>query len=207
MTIQHSLKMAARSEDRNALSKIIYQINKDIGWWDDPNRCILTTLQLINTEGCEATEGVRKDSMDDHLPHRKMVEVELADALTRTLDLGGRFKLKCINKSSIGFDTVRYLGWSCTGLNSKALSEVPEPVQHLAIAEMVLKLAHCVECNSLQSMSWVEDTYSALIETIVWVAKLNGYDIWGALYEKVLYNMERPDHKRENRVAPGGKKI
>src|SRR5579885_1179488 len=30
-----------------------------------------------------ALEGHRKDKMDDHLPHRKMFEVELADACIR----------------------------------------------------------------------------------------------------------------------------
>ena len=34
-------------------------------------------------------EGDRKDLMDDKLPHRKMLEVELADALIRIHDLAG----------------------------------------------------------------------------------------------------------------------
>ena len=36
---------------------------------------------LIVSEIAEAMEGERKDLMDDKLPHRKMAEVELADAL------------------------------------------------------------------------------------------------------------------------------
>ena len=43
-------------------------------------------LCLIHSEVSECLEGVRKDLMDDHLPHRKMEEVELADALIRILD-------------------------------------------------------------------------------------------------------------------------
>lgn len=46
-------------------------------------------LMLIVTEVAEAMEGWRKDQVDDHLPHRKMVEVELADAVIRIGDLAG----------------------------------------------------------------------------------------------------------------------
>ena len=35
-------------------------------------------------------EGDRKNLMDDKLPHRKMLEVELADAVIRIFDLAGR---------------------------------------------------------------------------------------------------------------------
>ena len=59
-------------------------------------------LCLIHSEISEALEGHRKDLMDDHLTHRKMFEVELADAIIRIfdtaegmgLDLGGAFEEK-----------------------------------------------------------------------------------------------------------------
>ena len=38
-------------------------------------------------------EGARKDMMDEHLPHRKMEEVELADALIRIFDYAGGHNL------------------------------------------------------------------------------------------------------------------
>ena len=50
-------------------------------------------LMLIVSEIAEAMEGHRKDLMDDKLPHRKMLEVELADALIRICDLAGGLKL------------------------------------------------------------------------------------------------------------------
>jgi hypothetical protein len=34
-------------------------------------------------------EGERKNLMDDHLPHRRSAEVELADALIRIFDYAG----------------------------------------------------------------------------------------------------------------------
>jgi NTP pyrophosphatase (non-canonical NTP hydrolase) len=50
-------------------------------------------LALIHSEVSEALEGVRKDLMDDKLPHRKAVETELADALIRIFDLAGFLEL------------------------------------------------------------------------------------------------------------------
>lgn len=56
-------------------------------------------LMLMVSELAEAMEGDRKNLMDDKLPHRPMIEVELADAVIRIfdfaagkgLDLGGAF--------------------------------------------------------------------------------------------------------------------
>lgn len=73
------------------------------GWWLDtetgedvrtwPKRFmdlwISAKLMLCVTELAEAMEGHRKGRMDDHLPHRSMLEVELADTIIRILDLGG----------------------------------------------------------------------------------------------------------------------
>lgn len=62
------------------------------GWWTDLATGERKTLEQVNipeklmlivSEVSEAMEGHRKDLMDDKLPHRKMLEVELADALTR----------------------------------------------------------------------------------------------------------------------------
>ena len=50
-------------------------------------------LCLIHSEVSEAMEGARKNLMDDKIKHRKMIEVELADAVIRILDLCGALKL------------------------------------------------------------------------------------------------------------------
>jgi NTP pyrophosphatase (non-canonical NTP hydrolase) len=104
---------------------------KEAGWWKDPNsgewieRNKGELICLMHSELSEAMEGVRKNLMDDHLPHRKMEEVELADAVIRILDYAGAFNL----------------------------------------------------------------------------------DIAGALVEKLQYNVDREDHKPENRVKENGKKF
>lgn len=50
-------------------------------------------LCLVHSEISEAMEGARKNRMDDHLPHRKQLEVELADAVIRIFDMGGEMNL------------------------------------------------------------------------------------------------------------------
>ena len=66
-------------------------------WWRDINtgapieRNKGELLCLIHSEISEAMEGERKGLMDDKLPHRKMAEVELVDALIRIFDYAGAF--------------------------------------------------------------------------------------------------------------------
>lgn len=103
--------------------------SRKAGWWHDLHtgeplkRNIGEMLCLIHSEISEAMEGHRKNLMDDKLPDRPMIEVELADAVIRIFDLAG-------------------------GL---------------------------------------------------------GFDVAGAIADKLAYNAKRADHKPENRKAPGGK--
>jgi NTP pyrophosphatase (non-canonical NTP hydrolase) len=79
------------------LQHYCHALAKKSGWWDDllpPQRgTVAEKLLLVHSEVSEACEGYRKDLMDDHLPSRKMVEVELADALIRICDLAGAMGL------------------------------------------------------------------------------------------------------------------
>lgn len=116
----------------NALSSVIFDMNVKAGWWTDLKTgytkvedpwFIASKMLLIQSEISEAAEAHRKDLMDDKLPHRKGMEVELADAMIRILDLAGAM----------------------------------------------------------------------------------GFDLGGAMMEKIAYNMGRADHKIENRKQAGGK--
>jgi len=86
----------------NQLVSICHDASRTAGWWNDlhtGNPLPLTQerigdkLMLVVTEIAEAKEGHRKNKMDDHLPNRSMVEVELADAVIRIADLAGALGL------------------------------------------------------------------------------------------------------------------
>lgn len=118
-------------EQINKLRDICYKASLDGGWHTDlttgelKERNKAEMICLIHSELSEAMEGERKDLKDDHLPHRPMAEVEMADAVIRIMDYCGRW----------------------------------------------------------------------------------GYDIGGAIVEKMEYNKNRADHKIENRINNGGKKF
>ena len=76
--------------------------SKAAGWWNDLQtgaplvdrpHVVGEKLMLIVSEVSEAMEGHRKGLVDDKLPHRPMVEVELADAVIRIADLAGALGL------------------------------------------------------------------------------------------------------------------
>ena len=69
-------------------------IAKECGWWDKTTeRDVPRLLMLCVSELAEAMEGHRKNLMDDHLPDRKMLEVELADTVIRIFDMAGGLNL------------------------------------------------------------------------------------------------------------------
>ena len=51
-------------------------------------------LCLSHSEISEAMEGHRKGLPDDKLPHRPMIEVEIADAVIRLADLAGALQIR-----------------------------------------------------------------------------------------------------------------
>ena len=137
------------AETMNMLSRHLHEDNVKAGWWTeeekewlthtrigegelyDPKKrklgimIVATKLCLAHSEISESLEGIRKGLMDDHLPHRSMFEVEIADVLIRLFDLAGA----------------------------------------------------------------------------------TGIDLGGAMIEKLAYNKQRKDHKKEHRDGVGGKTI
>jgi NTP pyrophosphatase (non-canonical NTP hydrolase) len=79
--------------------KACHGVAAECGWWHDletnlpKDRNHGELFMLMVSEISEAMEADRKDLMDDKLPHRKGVEVELADAIIRICDYAGYHKL------------------------------------------------------------------------------------------------------------------
>jgi hypothetical protein len=147
------------------------------------------------SELSEALEGHRKDLMDDKLPHRKMVEVELVDFLIRAFDMAGGY------------------GWDINTAGKAGLPNLTEYGEHYAhlynidadFADNKMRIcAFLVRCWEAKY-----DEYRYLrMAVCTTLAVMSHYqmDIQGAFDEKMAYNARRKDHTLEHRAAEGGKK-
>ena len=93
------------------VQSVVHANNISKGWWkermvqvDRPGDCghgiqpnpkdIPGLLMLVNSELCEALEAQRNHNpLDKHLPTRNSLEVELADAVIRIMDIGEAYGL------------------------------------------------------------------------------------------------------------------
>lgn len=168
----------------------------NLTWWRDPvtgvaiqrNRGEL--FMLMVSEIAEAMEGERKSGlngvkMDDHLPHRPMAEVELADALIRIFDYAGAH----------GIDMSLIVPEGSLNDISKYCAE-ESPLKVTNKGEALLRIVGSL-CR--------EDIHIAMVQIFRYAGTF-GYDIDGAIREKMDYNARRLDHKPEHRAAAGGKK-
>lgn len=102
--------MAAIVDAGDRLVEACHGASLAAGWWQDlktgtdyraevragtrlGKALVAEKLCLTHSEISEAMEGHRKGLMDDKLPHRPMIEVELADAVIRIADLAGALGL------------------------------------------------------------------------------------------------------------------
>lgn len=93
------------------LQTLMHLRSLQAGWWHDPDSgkalaevlppslfpyVVATKLMLSVSEIAEGMEGARCGKMDDKLPHRSMLEVELADLVIRAMDLAGMLRLDIV---------------------------------------------------------------------------------------------------------------
>lgn len=169
----------------NELAKRVHLANAK--WWQDLqtgqriDRNKGELLSLVVSEISEALEGERKDLMDDKLPHRKMAEVEMADALIRLCDYAGGFGYELGN--SIGYNP------SVSDNKGEALLAI---TKRICMIQTSTDPGYCI---------------TRVIRHIEAYCDKFQYDLWGATEEKLAYNEHREDHKPENRILAGGKKF
>lgn len=168
------------------LQNEIHAHNVNVGWWDDVDEWTISTkLMLTVSEVAEAMEGDRKNLMDDKVPHRTMLEVELADVLIRTLDIGG------------------YLDFHIDPNIESHIQTYVESSRCVQVAPNLLSIVYQVIefSNNLN-----EHRYNMVIVFTMAVSKILNCDLLGAVNDKRAYNASRADHKRENRQKEHGKK-
>ena len=130
----------------NKLALQIYEQNKAVGWWDDPDRCVFQSLQLVSTE---------------------IVRDRLACALIHLLNMGGRYN------------------WPYTHyVHHHELINIDASVGKQLFA---CNMALCALGNAIgdNNTDLIHSYYSKMVNSLIEVAVLNGYDIRGVLTEKL----------------------
>ncbi len=148
-------------------------------------------IMLTISELAEALEGDRKNLMDDKLPHRSMLEVELADTLIRMLDYIGGLKLPV--------KTVERDEWL-----ADASTNTAERLLRITV-ELCMAYENWVERDSEMRDCCVTYLEQAMMR-IFMLAEDMRLDLLGAYEEKLAFNAVRADHQVEARRAEGGKK-
>lgn len=181
-----------------ALSAEIHADNVTAGWWNDIHtgqrldRNLGELICLAHTEITEAYEGYRVNLQDDKLPHRPMVEVEIADMIIRIYDILG--------SQAAELDIL----WAHLDATEVSLADEDAAI---FFVELHGHLDRALEGYRKQ------DTGKAHINLLraIWHGlnrmDFHDYDVSGAIEEKRAFNKARLDHQIENRKAANGKKF
>lgn len=162
-------------------------VNENKKWWYDENGNEIVNpdnrlLLLVISEIIESFEGYRKTLKDDKLPHRDMIEVELADAVLRLIDRMAGKKLKPFEN-----DYYKYIiSGEC--LDNDFTSQLYQVI-------------------SMLSNPLTRDDTELIVYYLLDIGYTLGYDVISAIDEKRIYNSTRVDHSYESRKKVNGKKF
>lgn len=178
----------------------VHADNVAAGWWSDLktgeriDRNVGELLMLVVTELSEAADGLNNSLMDDKLPHRQMVEVELADTAIRIFDLGGGLGLNMHG----AFNAVGE-----TDLNALHRgSHTPNDY----LLRIIGFVSQAMEHHRKSRPNLAAYSLAVALHGIFILGELLELDVMGAVAEKRAFNKSRQDHSREARLADGGKK-
>jgi hypothetical protein len=97
--------------------------------------------------------------------------------------------------------------WDGVDVNDKNVIGTKLCLVHSEISESLEGVRKDKMDDHLKHRSQEEVELADAIIRIFDLAGARNLDVAGALIEKLAYNQQRADHKRENRAAEGGKKI
>ncbi|WVH05482.1 hypothetical protein KKJFFJLC_00032 [Vibrio phage vB_VpaS_PGB] len=172
------------------LQNKIHQQNVDMGWWEN-KRTFHTLTNLGVSEISEAVEAHRKNLNDDKLKKYHGTAVEAVDGSIRTFDVLDWLGNKEFSPSNYAVGVIRK--------NGKGIDFL------MAFSTYLLSSAweaYVIFDDRKKTLQFLRDALFVMFE-IVYQYNL---DPIGLILEKLEYNRNRPDHKRENRAKENGKK-
>lgn len=201
-----------------ALDRLAVDVHKDTvaaGWWtnlkEGSRQDMLETrnrgemLMLCVTELDEAIDAHSRGARDDKLPQYLGLHVELADCAIRLLDLigaeqrrGGKYPL-VVHLSDLGSITV-----------ASVHVEMRNSWQGIefAILQIIGALAKALDEGYRRERVGVARYYLTLaLFRIIALCVIEDIPLFEIIEAKRQFNRTRPDHKIENRMAEGGKKL
>ena len=204
----HENPLLGMTADFPALQKRIHAGNHR--WWHDEagnrlDRNKGELISLIHSEIAEGTLGIEDGLMDDHLPKRPMVEVEMADASIRILDYAEGFSYD-IYGAALQVSYAVSIGW--TDLIRPV--DAVETVNHARIHVAIKDVTEGERKNAFHEV--ITDRKAAEVGLAVAMILIRNYcdffsyDLIGAIEEKLAYNAQRADHTYAARNQANGKK-
>lgn len=198
MTAQGSLT----GRDIYDLCVSVHADNVAAGWWNDLKtgasligvRNVGELLMLCVSELCEAAEGYAGRLMDDKLPHRLMLEVELADFDIRVFDLGGGLSIEHELQNAFNYARPRL---------ASIYAPLATPEDHLL--RMIRFVSAAMEHHRKGRIADMATPLAYALHGSFILGEAMDLDVRGAIAEKRAFNRTRADHQVENRKADGGK--